>query len=189
MISSIAARVLALQTAIRRTTLAVLFVRGAIFLCGLTAFLVAFPAQLLFGAPLGLLVAVALLPAFGPRRFWPTLAALVAVAGWVISTSGYGERVALWRLLLLAALLYLGHTLCALAAFLPHDAVVASDALIRWLARALAVALLAAVLGVLLIEVAERGGGRTFLAAALGGLAVSVAAAALLAWLIRRRLD
>jgi hypothetical protein len=187
MISSIADRVRGIQTAVGRTALAPLLVRGGIFLSALIAFAVAYPARLLLGRPLGLLVIVALLPAVAPRRFWPTLTVLVGVGGWLLSTSWYGEPVVLWRLLALATFLYLTHSLCALAAFLPYDAAVAPEALSQWVARALAVALGAAVLAVLLIGIAQRGGDRTFLAAAVGGLAVAVAACALLAWLIRRR--
>ena len=43
-----------------------------------------------------------------------------------------GERIELWRLLGLAAPLYLAHSLAALAAVLPYDAVVAPEVLARW---------------------------------------------------------
>jgi hypothetical protein len=187
MITSITDRVRSLQSAAGRITLAPMLVRGGVFASALLAFLVAYPARLLLGRPLGLLVIVALLPAVAPRRLWPTCTALVAVAGWLLSTSWYGEPVALWRLLALATFLYLTHDLCALAAFLPYDAAVAPEALLRWLSRALAVVLAAAVLSVLLIAAAGPEGRGTSLVAALAGLAVAVGVAALLAWLLRRR--
>jgi len=105
----------------------------------------------------------------------------------VLSTAESGERIELWRLLGLAAFLYLAHSLAALAAALPYDAVVAPEVLFRWIARALAVVLAAAALGVVLVAVAGLGGGRTLLAAALGGLVVAVGLAGLLGWLARRR--
>jgi hypothetical protein len=187
MIASITARLQSIQTAIVRTTLAPMLVRFGIFASTLIAFVLAFPPRLMIGQLFGLLVVVAVLPAVLPRRIWPTVAVLVAVAGWLLRTSWYGEPIALWRLLALATFLYLNHSLCALAAFLPYDAVIAPEALARWLFRALMVVLVAAVLAVLLLAIADRGGDRTFLAAALGGLAVAVAACALLAWLLRRR--
>jgi hypothetical protein len=187
MISAFANRLRSFQTAITRVTLAPLLVRVAIFLSAMIAFFVAYPPQLLLGRSLGLLVIAAVLPAVAPRRIWPTLAVLIAVGGWILSTSWYDERVELWRLLTLAAFLYLTHNLCALAAFLPYDAVVATEALTRWVARALAVVLAAAVLAVLLIGVADRSGDGNLLTAAIGGLAVALAVAALLAWLLRRR--
>jgi hypothetical protein len=186
MISPIVDRVRSIQTAAARVTLAPVLVRASIFGSMLVAFVVAYPGQILAGRGLGLLLIVAVLPAVAPRRGWPTFATLVAVGGWVLSTSWYGEPIVLWRLLALATFLYLTHSLCALAALLPYDAVVAPELLARWVARALAVVLAAAVLAVLLMALAGRGGDGTFLAAALGGLAVAVALAALLAWLLRR---
>ena len=42
-----------------------------------------------------------------------------------MATSGYDRPVELWRLSALATVLYLTHSLCALAAVLPTDGVVA----------------------------------------------------------------
>jgi hypothetical protein len=83
--------------------------------------------------------------------------------------------------LLLATLLYLVHSLSALAAALPSDAVVAPEVGYRWLARALGVVLAAAVLSTAtLAGLAGLAGGR-HVAASLAGLALAVALAALLA--------
>ena len=61
----------------------------------------------------------------GRAGSWPTFAALVTVGGWLLATDGLRpSRSRSWRLLAVAALLYLAHTLCALAALLPYDAVV-----------------------------------------------------------------
>ncbi|GAB3139528.1 hypothetical protein GCM10027290_08860 [Micromonospora sonneratiae] len=181
-------RVRATTAAIRRVSRVSLLVRSGAALTALVAFVVAYPTQLLTSRLLPVLLIVALLPALTPRRAGATLALLTAVAGWVVSTSWYDEPIVLWRLLALATLLYLTHSLSALAALLPFDAVVSSEVVVRWVLRALGVTLASAVLGVLLIALAERGSGdRTFLAVALAGLAVAVATSALLAWLVRRR--
>jgi hypothetical protein len=177
----------AARTAVTRATLAPLLVRGGIFLSTLIALAVAVPAEVLTTRLVGLLVVAAAVPAFAPKGGWPTIVTLAAVAGWVLATSRYDEPVELWRLLALASFLYLAHTLCALAALLPYDVVLAPDVLARWLARSAGVVLAAAVLSVLLLSVAGRSGNQTFLVAALGGLAVAVLVAALLSWLLRRR--
>ena len=184
---NISDRVRAAGVAVSRITLMPLLVRFGAFLTALGALLVAYPAQLLTGRVLPALVVVALLPALFPRRAGATIAVLVAVAGWVLSTSGYGELVVLWRLLALAALLYLTHSLAALAALLPRDAIVAAAVPVRWVVRALGVVLATGVLAVLLTTLTERTGGGNFLAVALAGLAIAVGVAALLAWLLRRR--
>ena len=186
MISSVAERVRAIQTAITRATVAPLLVRCGIFLSALVSFALAYPAQVFAGSALGLLVIAAALPAVAPRRAWPTLAVLVAIAGWLLTTEWYDQRVELWRLLGLATFLYLTHSLAALAALLPYDAVVAPEVFARWISRALGVTLASAVLAVLLLALDAQWGGRTFLAALLGGLVVAVLAAALLGSLLRR---
>jgi len=184
---SFAERVTALLTSLRRLTLGPLLLRTALFVLAFTAFLLVFPGWALTGGYGLLLAVVALLPALTPRRGWTaTLAALTAVGGWILATSWYGEPVALWRLLTLSVLLYLHHSLTALAAVLPHDAVVPPEVVLRWLLRSLGVALAGAVAGIVLLFLAELGGDRTYFAAALAGVVTAVAVAALLARLHRR---
>ncbi|MEV4655405.1 hypothetical protein [Micromonospora sp. NPDC049301] len=187
MIDVVAGRVRAAQDAFARISPAPLMVRAGIFVTVLAGFALAFPAEVLSGRPLAFLAVAALLPAVGPRRVWPTFAALLMVGGWLLATDGYGRPVALWRLLALAALLYLGHTLCALAALLPYDAVVDPELVTRWLLRAGAVLLGTAVLGVLLLQVGGMGGENGHQWVTVLGLLVAVGIAALLGWLLRRR--
>lgn len=187
MISGLLDRVRSVQTMANRAAATPLLVRCAVFLSTLVALVVAYPATVVASRALLALLLVALLPAVAPRRVGATVAVLVAVAGWLLSTSWYDEPIALWRLLALAGTLYLTHSLAALAALLPYDAQVAPDVVARWALRALVVVLASAVLAVLLLAVAGRSGDRTLLLAALGGLATAVTAAALLNWLLRRR--
>ncbi|WP_442933628.1 hypothetical protein [Micromonospora sp. CPCC 206060] len=185
--SAINDRIRSVSVGVARITLVPLLIRTGVFVTALAAFALAYPVRILFDRPGLLLLVAAVLPAVAPRRRWPTVAVLVAVAGWLLSTSWYGEPVALWRLLGLATLLYLTHTLAALAALLPYDAVVSPDVPTRWLLRALGVTLAGAVLSVLLISFTESGADRAGLIAALAGLGVAVLVAALLGWLFRRR--
>ncbi|MET8119135.1 hypothetical protein [Micromonospora sp. NPDC005189] len=187
MIDVVTGRVRAAQNAVARISAAPLLVRAGIFVTVFAGFALAFPAEVLSGRPILFLTVAALLPAFGPRRIWATFTVLVTVGGWLLATDGYGRPVALWRLLTLAALLYLGHTLCALAALLPYDAVVDPELITRWLLRSGAVLLGTAVLGVLLLQAAGIGGETGYQWVTVLGLLVAVGTAALLGWLLRRR--
>ncbi|WP_344141538.1 hypothetical protein [Polymorphospora rubra] len=184
--SSVVERIRSVRTVVTRATLPPLGVRGGILLTGIVALVLAYPAQIFLSRFAFALFVAAVLPVVAPRGRWATVFAVVTVGGWVLSTTRYGEPVALWRLLGLATFLYLHHTLCALAAVLPYDAVVAPEVFTGWSVRAGVVVLASAVLGILLLAAAQWGGDRTFLAAALAGFAVAVGVAALLARLLRR---
>lgn len=174
------------QEVVARATVLPFLVRVAIAVCGLVAMYTAWPLDLSsrpYGVLLGL---VALYPAAAPRGRGATLTALVVVAGWLVDTVGFDARVALWRVLTIATTLYLGHTLTALAAVLPYDAVVNLDVVGTWLARALTVLLISAVLTVVALSLATDLAGDAFLIATLAGLAGAVGATLLLARLIRR---
>jgi hypothetical protein len=97
------------------------------------------------------------------------------------------EPVTFWRLVGLAAALYLGHSLTALAAVLPYDAIVEPEVLARWLSRAFLVVAASAALALALLVGSAVWGGEPLLIASLLGLGVAVGLAALLAWLLRRR--
>lgn len=186
MVEALNERVRALRYAANRVSLTPLLVRVGIFVTVLVGFLVAYPAEMFTARSLLALTVVAVLPAVGPRRVWPTFAALVMIGGWLLATAGFDRPIALWRLLAVAALLYLAHSLCALAALLPFDALVDPDLIARWLTRAGAVVLASAVLGILLVWLGEAGGGRGFQTVTVAGLLVAVGLSALLGWLLRR---
>ncbi|MEU8410291.1 hypothetical protein AB0C19_29170 [Micromonospora sp. NPDC048842] len=185
--NAFAERVRAAQYAVARVSVAPLLVRAGIFVIVFAGFALAFPSEVLSGRPIFFLAVAALLPAIGPRKVWTTFTALVTVGGWLLATDGYGRPVTLWRLLAVAALLYLGHTLCALAALLPYDAMVDPELITRWLVRSAAVLLGSAVLGVLLLQATGTGGGAGYQWVTVLGLLVAVGTAVLLGWLLRRR--
>ncbi|MDG4802869.1 hypothetical protein [Micromonospora sp. WMMD980] len=185
--NAIVERVRGVRYRVARVSALPLLVRGGIFLVVLAGFLLAYPVQMLAPRALLALAVAAVLPAVGPRRLWPTFAALVTIAGWLLATLGYDRPPALWRLLAVATLLYLAHTLCALAALLPYDGLIDPDVVLRWLARAGGVVLASAVLGIVLAwlgGVGDVGGSQ---AATVAGLLVAVGLSALLEWLLRRR--
>ena len=185
--SGLIGRMQALRAVLSRAAPLPVLVRCAILLLALVSFTLAYPLGFLAGRGLGPLMIAAILPAIAPRGSLPTLTVLVAVGGWLLSTIWYGEPVTPWRLLGLAGGLYLMHSLCALAAVLPHDAVVAREALAAWILRALGVVLASTLLAAVLLGLPTLAGGdRLYPVAAVGGLAVALGAAALLARLVRR---
>ena len=169
-----------------RATLVPLLVRCGTALSLVLAMVVAWPAEIAAGRFLLPLVAVAVYPAVAPRGRGATVAILVVVAGWIADTTWFDARVALWRVLSIGTLVYLGHTLTALAAALPYDAVVNLDVVTTWLGRAGAVVLISAVLTVIALGLASELAGSAFLIATLVGLAGAVGATMLLARLLRR---
>jgi hypothetical protein len=170
-----------------RATPVPLGVRCGVFLAGLLAIAVAYPGWVMFSRPGFLLLLLPALPAVRPRGRFPTVVALAAVVGWLVATTAGAERVDLLSLLVLAGALYLLHSLAALAAVLPYDALVGPEVVARWVGRALAVVLGSAVLAILALAAAGRTGQGADLAAALFGLGVAAALPGLLAWLWRRR--
>ncbi|HET6480167.1 MAG TPA: hypothetical protein VFG35_09040 [Actinoplanes sp.] len=169
-----------------RATVLPFLVRCAIAVSGLVAMAVAWPFAL-FGTQYFVpLAAVALYPAFAPRGRAATFAALTVIAGWLVDTAFQDTRVTLWRVLVIATALYLGHSLTALAAMLPYDSIVNIDVVGLWVARALAVILVSAVLTVFALGLSAELAGGPFLVATVVGLAGAAAATLLIARLIRR---
>lgn len=169
-----------------RATVLPFSVRAGIALVMVLAMSVAWPSEVAFGRLGVLLDLVALYPAVAPRGNGPTIAIIIAAAGWLLDTTWYGEPVTMWRVVSLAALAYLVHTLAALAAALPYDAIVQIGVLTGWLLRAAGVILIASVLIVITLGLATELTGRQFLAANLVGLGAASAATLLLTRLVRR---
>jgi hypothetical protein len=169
-----------------RATLMPFLVRCGIALSLVLAMSVGWPAEITASRYMVILFVVAIYPALAPRGRGATIAILVVVAGWIADTTWFDARVALWRVLTLATLLYIGHTLVALAAVLPTDALVNLDVVTNWLARAAGVVLISAVLTVVALGLTSALAGGAFLIATLVGLAGAVGATMLLSRLLRR---
>lgn len=187
MVGKMYRQVAAARTAFDRATPIPFLIRCGVALCGLLAMAVAWPGSLISSQyVVPMLVLVAGYPAVAPRGRGATFSAMVVVAGWVIDTTAYDARVALWRVLSIATLLYIGHSLTALAAVLPYDAVVNLDMVGGWLLRALVVVLVSAVLTVVALGISADLAGGAFLIATLVGLAGAVGATLLIARLLQR---
>ena len=186
MLGAVTDRIARVRTVANRASPTPLLVRGAIALCGLLGVVVAYPGAVVSSRYVLVPLLVAVMPAFLPRGRAATVAAMTVVAGWILDTSWFNQPVALWRVLAVATSLYLAHTLTALAAVLPYDAVVQPDVITLWVGRALAVVLGSAVLTVAALALTARLAGNPLLLASLVGLAAAVGVTALLARLLRR---
>lgn len=173
--------------ALSRATPGPALVRGGVFLAGVVALATAWPADFVLSRGLALVLLLPLLPALLPRGFLPTLVIMAGALGWLAATTVYAEPLTLARLVIVADALYLLHTLAALAAVLPYDAIISAGVLGRWLMRAALVVVLTAGLALVLVVVAGQLGGARYLAASLVGLSVVIGLALYLASLARRR--
>lgn len=172
---------------VRRTAPGPMLVRAGVFVTALAAQLVAWPAALVLNRTILVLVVLAVLPVLAPRSWLVSLVIFAGVLGWLASTTAYQEPLTYWRLVLLAGLLYLLHTLAALAAVLPYDAVISPGVLVGWVRRCGVVVLLTAGVAMFTLLLPSYLPGQRFLVASLVGLGLILAVAAYLAALVRRR--
>ncbi|MEV4705752.1 hypothetical protein [Actinoplanes sp. NPDC049316] len=186
MLDGIANRLARTRRVVTRATVLPLAVRCGAGLAFFAAMTVAWPVSLVVSRYAVLLAVVAVYPAFAPRGRGPTLTIVTVVAGWLVDTTWYDARIALWRVLAIATLTYAGHTLAALAAVLPYDSMVNADVVTGWLTRAGLTILLSAVLTVLALGLTAELAGGAFVLATLVGLAAAVGLALLLSRLLRR---
>lgn len=170
--------------ALHRLTSIPLLLRSGLFLSAVTGLLLAAPPPLRGSAPVLVgLVALAGAAAAAPGGPVPGLVLLTGAAGWVLATELFDQPVRVATVLVLAALLYLVHSLAGLAAALPPDALVAPDLVLGALARAggtIAAGSLLAAGGLAVLGRLPEGRSA---AGVLAGLGLAVA----LAWLLARR--
>jgi hypothetical protein len=158
---------------VSRATAGPLLIRLVVWALAAAGLMLAYPAEVARtpqALPAVLLVAV--LPAAFARTRMVSLLLFAIALGWMVSTTVFADPIATWRLITLAALLYLLHTTAALAAVLPYDTVVARAVLAGWLLRALAVVAATTVFGVASSLGADRLAGHSYLVAALVGVAL-----------------
>lgn len=158
---------------LRRVTAAPLLVRAGVFAAGLLAALLVLPVPDLGGRAVLAVLVAACVPALAPRSGLVGWVLLAYPAAWVVTTAA-GVTPPTWpRLLALAGCLYLVHTLSALAALLPYDAVVEHAVVLRWLGRAGLVLLGTAGLGAVVAGLLDLLGTRESAVAAVVGVLVA----------------
>lgn len=171
--------------------------RALIWLSGGVALWAALPGSL--DLPLlvllGLAIVPAVVPALLPGRWVPLAFGMVLVLCWLVRTGVLSEPIHPVSLLVLAIAWYAQHSLCALAAGVPMNAIVTAEVFRHWLVRALP-AYLAAVVGATLVtllaptsfgELPVEWRGRAPLALILLGLLTVPVLAAIPVWLLDRR--
>lgn len=164
-----------------------MLVRGGVFLAALVAQAVAWPVEVVFASSGLIFVLAAMIPMVAPRTRLVTAFLLSVVVGWLVATTAYGESLAYWRLVIVAAGLYGVHTLAALAAVLPMDAIVSMEVLANWLLRAGMVVGLTVIVALFTLVVPAYLGGHRYLVASILGLAAMIGLAGYLAALVRQR--
>jgi hypothetical protein len=173
LVESLLSRIKRARDMVSRATAGPLLVRITVWALTVAGFEVAYPGEVVRtpeGVPIIMLVSM--LPAAFARSRMVSLSLFAIAIGWMVATTVFEEPVAAWRLITLAALLYLMHITAALAAVLPYDTVVAPAVLGRWLLRAVLVIVATVVFGVATTLGADRLGGHSYLLAAIGGVAI-----------------
>lgn len=187
-VRAIVVRTSALIGMARRATPGPLLVRVAIAAATFASLLIAYPPGTLGGrAPLFFAVA-AVLPSLFPRGPIPTIMILTSALGWLGTGSGFDLRGTTFaRMCLLAALIYVIHTACALAAVLPYDAIVTQGVFTPWLVRASIVLAFTGALALFVVDLHGLTHGRREVIASIVGVFVTLAISGYLTLLGRRR--
>lgn len=163
-----------------------LLVRATVLLTGVAALVAALPGELVGPIAWGIAVAPALPPAIRPGSWWAAGLELTAVLVWILRTTAFGEPVSALPLCALAAMLYLHHVACALAASVPFDAVVTPRVWLGPLLRAVVVLATTVVAAAAALGAAGRIGPVGSVLAPVLGVVVAVALTAFLVLPARR---
>ncbi len=177
----------AAATAVRRAGPVGMLVRLLLFTSILAALLLAWPPSVVGGKGLVLLLALTFVASLAPGSPMPAVAIGAAGLGWFLRPGAQDNLTSVWRVVLLAALMYLAHSSAALAAVLPYDAVVGAGVVLPWLRRTGLVLLLTAFVGLVVGVVELNLGGWRYPVLSVAGLVALAALVGYLARLARRR--
>lgn len=155
-----------------RATSGPLLVRALLFAATLVAVALAVPAGMLIGKGLAAAFVGAVVVTLAPRSRMVTTVLLATGMGWVVTTVAFDDRVLAWRLVALASAMYLVHTLAALAAVLPYDAVIPPGVLAAWLMRASGIVAISAAFGLFALVERPRLGDSSYLIVSVFGVGV-----------------
>jgi hypothetical protein len=184
----IASRGRAFAAALRRTTAAVLLLRLLVFGALLAATALAVPAEFIFTRPFLLAVLAAGAPALFPRTRMVGFCLIGITVLWVLATNLFDDGApAAWRVLGMAAALYVAHTAAAFAAVVPHDCAIAPAALRRWAMRTALILLVSLGLSAAGMALFGRLAPVSSMTGPILGSLVAAGLAGILAWLVRRR--
>ena len=168
---------------LRRVTPGVALLRMLVAIPLLVASALALPLSTVLSQTFVLFIALAVVAALLPRTHAIGIA-LVAVGG---TWAAVVQDRPLWKVLVMAAALYVAHASATLAAVLPYDCAIAPSALRRWALRTGTVVLLSLGLGAAgLVLTGEIEIPRGIIGPIVGSF-VAAAIAGLFAWQLRRR--
>lgn len=170
-----------LLRSVMRTAPGPLAVRGVVFFATAVALWLAMPAAMVSLRLLLPVFLLALLPALVPGGRVVAVAMFAVVGLWATSTLAFGEEAGVVRTFATACALYLAHSGAALAAMLPHDAIVDNQVIIRWAGRAVTVIVSSAAVAAVIVLLAPALTPTTSVLALLAGIGVAFALVALLA--------
>jgi hypothetical protein len=168
---------------LRRTTPATIAVRSVSFAAAAAALWAGAPSLISSPRLVTPIIVIALLPALLPGSRAVTAVMLLTVAGWMFGTLGLGEEISVASAFGTACALYLLHSSAALAAVLPHDAIVDTAVLVRWAARAGLVLVASAAVTAIVVTLARTVTPTTSMLALLAGFGVVAGTV----WLLARR--
>lgn len=167
---------------VERATSGPLLVRALLFATTAVAVALALPVGMLLGKGAGAVLVGAVAVTVAPRSRVVTAVLLATGLSWVVTTVAFGDRVLAWRLVALAAAMYLVHTLAALAAVLPYDAVIPPGVLAAWLVRASLIVAISAGFGLFALAERPRLGDSSYLVASIAGVGI----VGVLVWVLTR---
>jgi hypothetical protein len=183
----IGSRVMAFLASVRRTTPAVLLLRLLVTGPLLAAGALALPEAVTFSRRFIAVAVLAVLAGAFPRtRIVGTALLAIGAAYFVTSFAGSGS-LALWRVLALAATLYVAHCSAAMAAVLPHDCAVAPGTLARWASRTLLVLATSLAVGAVGMALVGQLQSVSSIIGPIVGSLLAAGIAGLMAWQLRRR--
>jgi hypothetical protein len=182
----IASRVMAFVASVRRTTPAVLLLRVLVTGPLLAAGALALPPDVTISQRFIPVAVLAVLSGVLPRTRIVGATLLAIAAAYFVTSSATSGSLALWRLLALAATLYLAHCSAAMAATLPHDCAVAPGTLARWASRTLLVLATSLAVGAIgMAFVGQLQSASSIIGPIVGSL-LAAGIAGLMAWQLRR---
>jgi len=166
----------AVTRVVGRIAVGPLLVRAVGFGAGLAALVLTVPGWLLNPRLVVVMMALALVTAVLPGTGWVSALEYLAVAGWLVTTTVFGEHITAAQILGLGSAIYLHHSACTLAAVMPVDGVVAPRVLAGWVLRTGTVVAGSVLAGLLLLSLPELLGRSSAVLVPVVGLAALVLA-------------
>lgn len=166
----------AVMRVVGRIAVGPLLVRAVAFGAGFAALVWTVPGWLLNPRLVAAMAVFALVTAVLPGTGWVSALEYLAVVGWLVTTTVFGDHITAAQILGLAAAIYLHHSACTLAAMMPVDGVVAPRVLLGWVLRTGTVVVGSMLAGLLVLRLPDLLGRSSAVLVPLVGLAALVIA-------------